>query len=154
MLTARQSRFVDEYVASLNGTQAAIRAGYSRHSARSIACENLKKPEIAAEISRCTKEISDQDTAIRVAVRAALARIAFATPPLLPDGTIKEPKDWTLEEWDAVAYYSASRKYVVRSSDQKHVPQSQTLRMKDKLKALELLGQLVGLFPSKRKRRH
>jgi len=32
-LTARQERFVDEYLVDLNATQAAIRAGYSAKSA-------------------------------------------------------------------------------------------------------------------------
>ena len=33
MLNAKQQRFVDEYLIDLNGTQAAIRAGYSPHTA-------------------------------------------------------------------------------------------------------------------------
>jgi phage terminase small subunit len=39
-----------EYGKDFNGTQAAIRAGYSRKTAYSIAWENLRKPEIKAEI--------------------------------------------------------------------------------------------------------
>ena len=42
-LTAKQSRFVEEYLVDLNATQAAIRAGYSPDSAREIGCENLTK---------------------------------------------------------------------------------------------------------------
>ena len=34
ILTPRQSRFVDEYLVDANGTQAAIRAGYSATGAR------------------------------------------------------------------------------------------------------------------------
>ncbi|MEM8557883.1 MAG: terminase small subunit [Bacteroidota bacterium] len=51
-LTARQSRFVLEYLIDGNATQAAIRAGYSARSAHAQGHENLKKPEIAAEITR------------------------------------------------------------------------------------------------------
>jgi hypothetical protein len=36
----------------LNGTQAAIRAGYSADSARSIASENLTKPNILAAVDQ------------------------------------------------------------------------------------------------------
>ena len=39
-LTAKQERFVDEYLVDLNATQAAIRAGYSKNSARQIGDEN------------------------------------------------------------------------------------------------------------------
>ena len=35
-LTDKQERFVDEYLVDLNATQAAIRAGYSPHSADKI----------------------------------------------------------------------------------------------------------------------
>jgi len=50
-MTARQRRFIAEYLASGNGTQAAIRAGYSKHTAKEIASQNLTKPEIAAAIA-------------------------------------------------------------------------------------------------------
>lgn len=49
-LSPKQRRFVQEYVQSWNGTQAAIAAGYSERSAASIAHENLRKPEIRDEI--------------------------------------------------------------------------------------------------------
>lgn len=45
-LTPRQKRFVDEYLIDLNGTQAAIRAGYSQKTACAIGVENLRKPSI------------------------------------------------------------------------------------------------------------
>ncbi len=50
-LTAKQRRFVEEYLVDHNATQAAIRAGYSEKTAYSIGHENLKKPEIAAAIA-------------------------------------------------------------------------------------------------------
>jgi len=49
-LTDKQRRFVEEYCASLNATQAAIDAGYSEKTAHSIGHENLRKPEIDAAI--------------------------------------------------------------------------------------------------------
>jgi len=51
-LTAKQQRFVDEYMIDLNATQAALRAGYSEKTSYSIGQENLKKPEIAKEIEK------------------------------------------------------------------------------------------------------
>ena len=36
-LTPRERRFVEEYLTDLNATQAAIRAGYSKRTAHSIA---------------------------------------------------------------------------------------------------------------------
>ena len=49
-LTPKQERFVDEYLLDLNATQAAIRAGYSKRSARAIGAENLTKPNIQQRI--------------------------------------------------------------------------------------------------------
>lgn len=51
-LTEKQIRFIAEYLVDYNGTQAAIRAGYSKKTAYSIAWENLRKPEIAGEIKK------------------------------------------------------------------------------------------------------
>ena len=49
-LTARQERFVSEYCALGNGSEAARRAGYSHRTAREMASENLTKPAIQAAI--------------------------------------------------------------------------------------------------------
>lgn len=51
-LTAKQQRFVDEYMIDLNATQAAIRAGYSKNTASETGYENLRKPQIADEIAK------------------------------------------------------------------------------------------------------
>lgn len=45
-LTVKQKMFVDEYLKDLNGTQAAIRAGYSKNTANRIASQNLSKLDI------------------------------------------------------------------------------------------------------------
>lgn len=58
-LTAKQARFVEQYLVDLNATQAAIRAGYSIKTAAVIGFENLRKPAIAAAVAeRQTKESS------------------------------------------------------------------------------------------------
>lgn len=50
-MTDKQRRFAEEYLVDLNATQAAIRAGYSGRTARSIGRENLTKPDIQQYIS-------------------------------------------------------------------------------------------------------
>ena len=45
-LTAKQKKFCDYYIESGNATQAAIKAGYSKKTARTIATENMAKPAI------------------------------------------------------------------------------------------------------------
>ncbi len=59
-LTAKQERFCLEYVVDFNATQAAIRAGYSEHTAYSIGWENLKKPEIRNRVTALSNETADE----------------------------------------------------------------------------------------------
>lgn len=61
-LTQKQQRFVDEYIISGNATQSAIKAGYSKKTARKIGHENLTKPDILAELKRRNDEIKSAKT--------------------------------------------------------------------------------------------
>lgn len=58
-LTARQERFVDEYLVDLNGTQAAIRAGYSVKAAHVTGSRLLTNDKVAAAISAAKRERSE-----------------------------------------------------------------------------------------------
>jgi hypothetical protein len=49
-LTAKQERFVQEYLIDFNAAAAAERAGYSKKTARFIGAENLTKPNIQAAV--------------------------------------------------------------------------------------------------------
>lgn len=77
-MTKKQMRFVEEYLIDLNATQAAIRAGYSPHTAKDIGCENLAKPNIAAAISQAMAERSRRTGINQDRVLRELARIGFA----------------------------------------------------------------------------
>jgi len=59
-LNPRQDRFVDEYLLDGNGTQAAIRAGYSAKTAYSIASENLRKPDIQQAIAERQRQLAEK----------------------------------------------------------------------------------------------
>ena len=55
-LTPKQEAFVREYLIDLNATQAAIRAGYSKKTAKSVGCENLTKPDVAEAVAKAQAE--------------------------------------------------------------------------------------------------
>ena len=59
-LTAKQARFVEEYMVDLNATQAAIRAGYSARNADKIGSELLGKTRVAAAIQAKRAEVSER----------------------------------------------------------------------------------------------
>ena len=75
-LTQKQQRFVDEYIISGNATQAAIRAGYSKKTARFVGAENLTKPNIKDELEKRNAEIKSQKTMDMQEVMERLAAIA------------------------------------------------------------------------------
>jgi phage terminase small subunit len=149
MLTQRQSRFVEEYAAGRNGTQAAIQAGYSARTARAIACENLQKPEIADAIERRSAALS-RKSAVRTRKAQAekdrvvtkLKNIAFANiqDVFNLDGTIKDPAEWSEAARDA--FRLVRRKGVTK-----------IMRSEDRLRALDLLAKHLGMFQTKRRRR-
>jgi len=58
-LSPKQQRFVEEYLLDLNATQAAVRAGYSKKTARAIASENLAKPNIQEAVAKAKQERSE-----------------------------------------------------------------------------------------------
>lgn len=60
-----------------NATQAAIRAGYSEHTAYSIGHELLKQPEVINEITRLTREFNERYEAERDDVIERLTMIAL-----------------------------------------------------------------------------
>jgi phage terminase small subunit len=59
-LTPQQQRFADEYLIDSNGTQAAIRAGYSAKSATVQAYKMLLKPHIAAYVKQKKQSVAEK----------------------------------------------------------------------------------------------
>ena len=51
-LRPKQARFVQEYLIDLNGTHAAIRAGYAAPSAEVTASQLLRFPKVAAAVDK------------------------------------------------------------------------------------------------------
>ena len=77
-LTARQARFVEEYQIDANGTQAAIRAGYSPDTARAIASENLTNPNMALAIQKARAHAREHANVSREMVVDGLYEAATA----------------------------------------------------------------------------
>lgn len=62
-MTAKQQRFVEEYLVDLNATQAAIRAGYSPKTAKSIGQRLLTFVDVKASIDAQLERIRSARTA-------------------------------------------------------------------------------------------
>lgn len=55
-MTPKQKAFCDYYIATLNATESAEKAGYSKKTARAIGAENLTKPDIKEYIAEKLQE--------------------------------------------------------------------------------------------------
>ena len=92
-LNPRQERFCQEYMTDLNGTQAAIRAGYSLKSANEQSSENLAKPHIKKRIEELKAKRSEKVGVTAERVIEELAKIGFSDEFELEGFTRLELKD-------------------------------------------------------------
>lgn len=81
-LTKKQQAFVEHYLREWNATRAAVLAGYSEKTARSIGSENLTKPDIAAAIQARLDELkmSADEVLLRLADQARATMDDFIDP--------------------------------------------------------------------------
>lgn len=141
-MTQKQKRFIEEYLIDLNATQAAIRAGYSPDTAKSIGSENLTKPDIQARIARAMAERSRRTGVNADRVVMELAKIAFVNAKDVIDSDTATVRPDALPE-DTAAIQSVKVKTFGEDGLEREI------KMADKLKALELLGKHLGVFKDK-----
>lgn len=138
-MTAKQKRFVEEYLIDLNATQAAIRAGYSPDTASVIGCENLIKPKIKSAIDKAIAERSKRTGINADRVIREIAKIAFVNAADLIDFDTATIDSSAVND-DTAAIQSVKVKYFGEDGLEREI------KLADKLKALELLGKHLGLF--------
>lgn len=122
-LTIKQRKFADYYIECGNATEAAIKAGYSKNSARFIAAENLAKPLIKEYIEQVmaikdAERIANQDEILAFLTSVMRGEVMEQVPLLNGDGYQK------LETLDAT-------------------------QPRDRIKAAELLGKRHAMWTEK-----
>ena len=137
-LSAKQQRFVDEYMVDLNATQAAIRAGYSKRTARAIGCENLTKPNIRMEIQARLRQSEDKARLDRERAIEGLKGIVRADIRQLfdQDGRLLPPESWPEGIAPAVRLYESK---VTGTPGTKNCRRVTRIALKDKVRALSTL---------------
>jgi len=144
-LTAKQQRFVEEYLIDLNATQAAIRAGFSVKRASEIGYQLLQKTTVKNAIDKAMAERSRRTGISQDRVLQELAKIAFvnATDIInMDDATIKG--DANREDTAAIA----SIRVKTIPTEAGEITERE-VKICDKLKALELLGRHLSMFNDK-----
>jgi phage terminase small subunit len=76
-LTAKQQRFVDEYLIDLNAAQAAIRAGYAAENAEQVGYKLVHKSSVSNSISQAMAHRSRRTGITQDRVLRELAKVAF-----------------------------------------------------------------------------
>jgi phage terminase small subunit len=120
-LTEKQKRFADYYIETGNATESAVKAGYSRKTAKEIASENLTKPNIKEYIDSRLKELDNKRIMNAEEVMQLLTSIAR--------NEIQE---------DVVVFGEGGSDIATKG-----------MSAKDRLKALELIGKRYTLWTDK-----
>jgi phage terminase small subunit len=74
-LTEKQKRFADYYIETGNATQSAIKAGYSKKTAKEIGSENLSKPNISDYIAERMEEKDKERIASQDEILETLTKV-------------------------------------------------------------------------------
>lgn len=122
-LTEKQKRFADYYIETGNMTEAAIKAGYSKKTARVIGQENLLKPAIKNYIDEKLKELEEK-------------RVASATEVMqLLTSAMRGELDEEVVVVESIGDYCSEARVVKKK-----------IGLKDRIKAAELIGKRHRLF--------
>lgn len=146
-LTARQSRFVDEYLIDLNAKQAAIRAGYAERSAEVTASRLLSNAKVAAAIQERMSERSERTKIDADYVLRRLVEIdqMDVLDILADDGSLKPVHQWPSSWRRYLSGMDVSELWEWQDEERKQVGLLKKIKWPDKVKNLELLGKHVDV---------
>ncbi|WP_181350492.1 terminase small subunit [Thalassobacillus sp. CUG 92003] len=133
-MTEKQKRFCEEYLIDLNATQAAIRARYSKKTARQTANENLTKPYIKEYIDQRLEEIQNEKIADQQEV------LQYYTSVLRSEELEEHAFTVTDKEFDEDGGMSMSERIETIKLEPK---------IRDRNKAAEMIGKRYAMWTDK-----
>jgi phage terminase small subunit len=147
-LTPKQSLFIQEYLIDKNATQAAIRAGYSKKTAKSIGQENLTKPDIKNAIDSLLAAAAAALDITRERVLREMARCAFADVRKLfnADGSLKDILELDPDTAAAIAGLEIESLFAGKGDARANIGTTNKVKFINKTTALDMLGKHLGLF--------
>ena len=158
MLTPKQEAFCREYLIDLNGTQAAIRAGYSKRTANEQAAQLLAKLNIQEYLKTLMDERAEKTKIDAEWVIKRLAQDATADVADLYDenGHLRPVKDWPMA-WRTGLVAGIDTAMERNGVDEDGKPQFvevRKVRLADRTKLLELIGKHVDVGAFKERVEH
>lgn len=147
-LTPKQERFVSEYLLDLNATQAAVRAGYSKKTAKSQGARLLTFVDVRAAIDarqakRAAKAEVKGDDVLR-----ELQTFGHLNPKEMFDeeGRLLHPKDMPDHVARAIASFEVEKLFEGKGDEREQIGTVTKVKLWNKPQGLELLGKHVQLF--------
>jgi phage terminase small subunit len=133
-------RFIAEYLKDQNGTQAAIRAGYSKRTAQEQSSDLLSKPMVKKRIETALRKAEER---AEVSIAETLRKISILADSDIRElfnenGSLKPIKQWP----DKIAL-------AVSSVEIDELDETKKVKLWDKVKALEMMGRHLKMFTDK-----
>ena len=157
-LNAKQRRFVEEYLVDSNGTQAAIRAGYSKKTAQEQASRLLSNVMVQEAIRVRQKELGHHLRITQERIRDELARVAFGTMADVAtwghghedrsNFQLKASGDLDADALALISEIKIKRRFVP-GADPEGPPdeiEETGVKLHDKLKAIDMICKLQGYY--------
>lgn len=141
-LTAKQQRFVDEYLIDLNATQAYIRAGYKNYDSAGVeANKTLNIPKVRQAVDEAMAERSKRTGVTQDRVLLEIAKMAFLNIDDVVDLKTGKIKPNAKKE-DLACIQSIKIKPTEYGEERE-------IKFYDKKGSLELCGKHLGMFKDK-----
>lgn len=146
-LTAKQQRFIAEYLIDLNAAQAAIRAGYAVKGAKDQAYQLMQRPEVVAAIKEA---IEARNQRVQVDADYVLNRLTEIDQMDLldildDDMSIKPLSKWPKVWRQSLSGFDIAEIFEGVGKERDLVGLMKKIKWPDKVKNLELLGKHVNV---------
>jgi phage terminase small subunit len=142
-LTDKQEMFCKEYLIDLNATQAAIRAGYSKKTAKEQGCENLTKPNIQIKIAELKESRSKRVEVDSDYVLKELLNWADGDYTELMLLTAKQIKELSPEIRRLITGFKRVTRRIPGTDEQEVQIE---VKFIDKQKAMEMIARHIGFY--------
>lgn len=146
-ITPKQQRFVAEYLKDLNGTQAAIRAGYSAKTANEQAARLLANVSVQAAIEKAQTKRTER---LQIDADYVLNRLVEidqmdALDILNDDMSLKAVSQWPKVWRQYLSGFEVAEINEGRGDEREMVGVLKKIKWPDKTKNLELIGKHVNV---------
>jgi len=143
-LTPKQKRFCAEYLKDLNATQAAIRAGYSKKTAKLTGHRMITNDNLQVEIQKLMKKRAERTKITQDRVLKELAYLGFSNIQDYVDASAKG--FITFKDIEKIPEEKARAIEAIKTNYKEGRIE---FKLHSKTKTLEMIGRHLGMFTDK-----